>query len=370
MNFYAFNIGDYAGATRHLSWDEDMAYRRMLDAYYSREAPLPLERRQIYRLVGASENRQREAVDVVLEEFFEERADGWHNNRADEEIAKTSIKKEKARASAMLSVAARQQRSNPELRQERLEKTREKATHTLAEWEALKQACGNACVKCGDVPVVKDHITPIYQGGSDGIENLQPLCQSCNSAKGPEAVDYRPSEGLAVVKRLLSERSHNTSDRSTNAAETPNGRLAPNPNPNPNPKIIDEDGRIARARATPPDPDAFRKTEQALTAISELDSQPVSINTVYAPIYQLVLEGLDLDTQIIPSIRRQAALATRPIKSWKYFVEGILNDARPIEISGARPNGSQRPRRRGAAQDIADAFDRLDERIAERDTGS
>jgi uncharacterized protein YdaU (DUF1376 family) len=100
MNFYAFNIGDYAGATRHLSWDEDMAYRRMLDAYYSREQPLPLEPRQIYRLVGASEPRQREAVDVVLLEFFEQHGDGWHNNRADEEIAKTALKKDKARKSA------------------------------------------------------------------------------------------------------------------------------------------------------------------------------------------------------------------------------------------------------------------------------
>jgi uncharacterized protein YdaU (DUF1376 family) len=100
VNFYAFNIGDYAGATRHLSWDEDMAYRRMLDAYYSRETPLPLDRRQVYRLVGASEGRQREAVDAILIEFFEERHDGWHNNRADEEIAKAALKKEKAKQSA------------------------------------------------------------------------------------------------------------------------------------------------------------------------------------------------------------------------------------------------------------------------------
>lgn len=100
MNFYHFNIGDYAGKTRHLTWDEDMAYRRMLDAYYSHETPLPLDRRGVYRLVGASEERQRAAVDAVLGEFFEERHDGWHNNRADEEIAKTHTKKAKAQASA------------------------------------------------------------------------------------------------------------------------------------------------------------------------------------------------------------------------------------------------------------------------------
>lgn len=100
MNFYSWNIGDYASATRHLSWDEDLAYRRMLDAYYQREAPLPVEKRAIYRLVAASEDRHRQAVDIILEEFFELRDDGWHNARAEEEIARASEKKEKARANA------------------------------------------------------------------------------------------------------------------------------------------------------------------------------------------------------------------------------------------------------------------------------
>lgn len=93
----ALNIDDYAGATRHLRWDEDMVHLRMLDAYNSREEPLPLDLRQIYWLIGASEDRQREAVQVVLEEFFQRCKDGCRNNRADEEIAKTSEKKEKAR---------------------------------------------------------------------------------------------------------------------------------------------------------------------------------------------------------------------------------------------------------------------------------
>jgi len=102
MNFYSFHIGDYASATRHLSWDEDMAYRRLLDAYYSREQPLSLDRRQVYRLVGAADKRQREAVDTVLVEFFDEHPDGWRNARADEEIAKALIKKEKAKQSAAM----------------------------------------------------------------------------------------------------------------------------------------------------------------------------------------------------------------------------------------------------------------------------
>jgi 5-methylcytosine-specific restriction endonuclease McrA len=49
------------------------------------------------------------------------------------------------------------------------------------------------CVACSadDVPLTRDHIIPISRGGSDAIENIQPLCQSCNSRKHTNAIDYR-----------------------------------------------------------------------------------------------------------------------------------------------------------------------------------
>ena len=43
MRHYAFNVGDYAAATAHLSDAEDLVYRRLLDAYYARETPLPTD---------------------------------------------------------------------------------------------------------------------------------------------------------------------------------------------------------------------------------------------------------------------------------------------------------------------------------------
>lgn len=100
MNYYPFHIGDYASATRHLSWDEDMAYRRLIDAYYTKEEPIPLDRRQAYRLVCATSEGQREAVDVVLTEFFQETPEGWRNARCDAEIAACRVKSEKAAQSA------------------------------------------------------------------------------------------------------------------------------------------------------------------------------------------------------------------------------------------------------------------------------
>jgi uncharacterized protein YdaU (DUF1376 family) len=100
MNFYPFHIGDYVTATRHLSWEEDCAYRRLLDTYYVTEKPIPLDIRQACRLVMATTESQREAVEVVLKEFFIETAIGWVSHRADEEIDRMRASKEKQREKA------------------------------------------------------------------------------------------------------------------------------------------------------------------------------------------------------------------------------------------------------------------------------
>lgn len=97
MNYYPFHIGDYLSATRHLSWDEDAAYRRLLDVCYTTEQPLPGERTKIYRLVVAATQEQRAAVDSVLSEFFTQTAAGYQQERVVEELR---AMQEKAEASA------------------------------------------------------------------------------------------------------------------------------------------------------------------------------------------------------------------------------------------------------------------------------
>lgn len=94
-------------------------------------------------------------------------------------------------------------RWNARIRSIRMAAARSKGKHTEALWLSLVAAFKCRCVMCGSHmelhEIQKDHIVPIYQGGSDGIENLQPLCGPCNAAKGPDTTnwaEYRMERGF------------------------------------------------------------------------------------------------------------------------------------------------------------------------------
>lgn len=94
MNYYKRHLGDYAAATRHLSLLEHGVYTLLLDIYYISEAALPSDDRAIYRLIGARSKEEREAVGIVLQEFFCLQEDGWHQPRCDDEIARKQAQTE------------------------------------------------------------------------------------------------------------------------------------------------------------------------------------------------------------------------------------------------------------------------------------
>lgn len=60
-------------------------------------------------------------------------------------------------------------------------------SHTLDEWERLKAQYDWICPCCGirepKIKLTEDHIIALFLGGSDNIENIQPLCRVCNSKK-------------------------------------------------------------------------------------------------------------------------------------------------------------------------------------------
>ncbi len=78
----------------HLDDAHDLAYRRLLDFYYTSEAPIPNETQRVaIRLRLGSD-----VVIDVLSEFFEETENGWIHGRCDAQIAEYHAKAQIARA--------------------------------------------------------------------------------------------------------------------------------------------------------------------------------------------------------------------------------------------------------------------------------
>ncbi len=68
-------------------------------------------------------------------------------------------------------------------------------SHTEEEWQELKAFYNYRCLCCGkqepEIKLTRDHVIPLTQGGSDAIDNIQPLCARCNSKKTTKHIDYR-----------------------------------------------------------------------------------------------------------------------------------------------------------------------------------
>jgi uncharacterized protein YdaU (DUF1376 family) len=84
VNHFRFHIGDYLKDTTHLSLLEHGVYLRLIQVYYTREAPIPED--QAARLIGARSQDERDALAVVLKEFFQVVDGNCHQNRCQAEI--------------------------------------------------------------------------------------------------------------------------------------------------------------------------------------------------------------------------------------------------------------------------------------------
>jgi len=150
-------------------------------------------------------------------------------------------------------------------RAERMKRARAKGTHTKAEWESLVNALKSRCVRCNaECLPVKDHITPVYQGGSDGIENLQPLCAPCNGAKGPENKDFRPANWRELMSAMMpaNGRRQSGNDACKMPATTPTPSPSPIPSPSPTPNVL------IGAAASPTPPARKPKKELGYNAVA------------------------------------------------------------------------------------------------------
>ena len=98
MHYYQFSIGDYRAATAHLSNEEDLAYRRLLDMYYDTENKIPLDTQWVAKRLRLA----TQVVDDVLQDMFVRHEDGWFHARCDDVIQQYHAMAERNRANGRL----------------------------------------------------------------------------------------------------------------------------------------------------------------------------------------------------------------------------------------------------------------------------
>lgn len=218
-------VSDYLADTMLLSTEQHGAYMLLLMAAWKNGGWLPDDGEQLMQITRL-QPKQWLRHEPILRGFFSVADGRWLHGRVQAELDKAKGKVAQKAEAGTSGAAAKwgldymppiEGEGHSMTRSRRLAKARSIGTHTQEEWAALIEVCGQECVRCHttDQPgPVKDHIQPIYQGGSDSIHNLQPVCRRCNSSKGAEAVDYRPSDWLERLTKRLAER---LSERLTNA---------------------------------------------------------------------------------------------------------------------------------------------------------
>ena len=98
MNFVPWHLGDWIASTSLLSATERGVYFDLLVRYYKEERPIM--QMECKRIARAYAPEEQEAMEYVLNEFFELEDGSFRHHRCDEEIAAFRIKSEKRSSAA------------------------------------------------------------------------------------------------------------------------------------------------------------------------------------------------------------------------------------------------------------------------------
>lgn len=102
MNYYPFHIGDFRSGTVNMSRKARWIYRDMLDVYYDKESPLPLEIDAICDSIGVECAEERSIVERHLRFKFDKKEDGYYNETCDRVIDEYRAKACSARENGRL----------------------------------------------------------------------------------------------------------------------------------------------------------------------------------------------------------------------------------------------------------------------------
>jgi len=273
---YAYYPADFRRDTRHLTREQRDAFRELMDEMWitgqRRLASIPDDDTYLSAVVGVSAAKWKEFRAVLVDgpkAVLTVRNGRIYQKRLSIELKRARTKSDKARAAATGKWGESDRPTDTTTRSGRLAAARRKGRHTAAEWGVLLGICGDACLRCdaSGVRLVKDHITPIYQGGSDAIDNIQPICDRCSKQKGPESTDFRPADWRERLRNVCgSSATQNQTQNQTQRQKKTYGR----PNRSPSGEKREKEPTTARARGKRAGPNGGATvSERAFLALSQ-----------------------------------------------------------------------------------------------------
>jgi len=129
----------------------------------------------------------------------------WKTNNR-EKVNKAARNWRKNNPEKQKEIQKRWSKNNPEKTRIKNQKRRAKiansyGTYTINEWKQLCKLYDYRCLACGKkTKLTVDHVIPLDLGGANTIDNIQPLCKSCNSKKCNKHIDYRTKP---LIKRWI-----------------------------------------------------------------------------------------------------------------------------------------------------------------------
>ena len=162
---------------RTLLWYKEHREERIeyLHNYYQENKERLLEQQKQYHQAH-KKHRNKQAIEYRKEnkDAVYKKIEEWHDNHPEK------------RFEIQQRYRARKKNAKGEFRAEDITRMAELQEHK--------------CLRCGEEkPLTVDHIVPLSQGGDNFLENLQLLCQSCNSKKHVNTKDYRSK----ALKKLI-----------------------------------------------------------------------------------------------------------------------------------------------------------------------
>ena len=176
-------------AKRNLWYQQNAEQRAKKSVYYRKHADQITDLRKVYQ--KAHEDEIKEYRDKrykeKAEDFREEKRIYYQENV---EVIKLRRKELRTLHPERFISADKAQTAK-----KRARKLQAEGSFSADEWLELKREYNYSCLCCGrrepDICLTVDRVIPLVKGGTNRIDNIQPLCVSCNSKKHSKSIDYR-----------------------------------------------------------------------------------------------------------------------------------------------------------------------------------